>query len=73
MGHACHAERCTVAVPPTMFMCRRHWYMVPARLRAMVWATYVPGQEVRKDPTMEYLEVARAAIAAVAAKEVRPS
>jgi len=35
----------------------------------MVWEEYVPGQEVRKDPTEEYLEVTRIAIEAVAEKE----
>ncbi len=73
MNHTCHADHCTVAVPPKMFMCKNHWYMVPSRVRRMVWATYVPGQEIRKDPTMEYLEVTREAIAVVAAKEVTPS
>jgi hypothetical protein len=52
-----------------MFMCGPHWRMVPAVLRARVWAVYVPGQEIRKDPTREYLDVAREAIEAVAAKE----
>lgn len=69
MKHTCHAKRCTVSVPPKMFMCKRHWYMVPRDLRAAIWATYVPGQEIRKDPTSEYLDTAMEAIAAVAAKE----
>jgi len=43
--------------------------MVPRDLRAAVWAEYVPGQEIRKDPTREYLEAANAAVRAVAAKE----
>ena len=65
-AHHCHADGCDVAVPPKLLMCGRHWRLVPARLKARVWATYVPGQERRKDPTAEYLEAARAAIAAVA-------
>jgi hypothetical protein len=40
-----------------MFMCRKHWFMVPKSLRDMVWEHYVPGQEQRKDPTEEYLLV----------------
>jgi hypothetical protein len=43
--------------------------MVPAELQACVWATYVPGQEIRKDPSRSYLEAARAAIDAVAELE----
>jgi len=67
--HRCHAQGCTVAVPPRLLMCRRHWRMVPAPLARAVWATYVPGQEIRKDPTITYLEAAQAAVAAVAEKE----
>ena len=69
--HLCHAEGCTVEVPPKMLMCRRHWRMVPARLQAAVWNAYVPGQERRKDPTGVYLAAAKAAIEAVAKKEGR--
>jgi len=55
MTHTCHAEACTVPVPPKMFMCREHWYMVPKVDRDLVWALYVPGQEIRKDPSLDYL------------------
>lgn len=69
MIHTCHADGCTTPVPPRMFMCKPHWWMVPAPIRRAVWAHYRPGQEVRKDPTPEYLEITREAIAVVAAKE----
>lgn len=52
-------------------MCLPHWRMVPRVLQRKVWAAYVPGQEIRKDPTRAYLEIAREVIAAVAAKEAR--
>lgn len=63
--HHCHAIGCTVRTHPKFFMCRRHWFMVPRHLRDRIWATYVPGQEVRKDPTVEYLEAAERARLAV--------
>jgi hypothetical protein len=69
MKHTCHARGCEVAVSPRMLMCRKHWRMVPRRLQAAVWDTYVPGQERRKDPTPEYLDAALAAVAAVAEAE----
>lgn len=69
MAHDCHARACRTSVPPRMFMCRRHWFMVPKHLRDAVWAAYVPGQEIRKDPTREYLEITAQAIEVVAAKE----
>jgi len=67
--HICHALRCTAPVPPKMFMCKRHWYMVPKKLRDAIWAAYRPGQEVRKDPSREYLDVAMHAINVVAVRE----
>ena len=70
--HLCHAVGCERAVPPRYLMCSAHWGMVPHHLQQRVWATYVRGQEVRKDPTPEYLAAARAAINAVAAREIRP-
>lgn len=69
--HVCHAIGCDVEVPPKMLMCRAHWYKVPAHLRARVWATYRPGQEVTKDPSLEYIEAQRAAVDAVAKAEGR--
>lgn len=67
--HHCHAEGCGVAVPPAMWGCRKHWFMVPKPLRDEIWRLYVPGQEVRKDPTDEYIDASRAAVEAVAKKE----
>ncbi len=60
--HHCHATGCTAAVPPKMFMCRRHWFRLPKPYRDAIWDAYVPGQEVRKDPTPEYLAAAQTAI-----------
>lgn len=72
-AHTCHAEACTETVPPRMFMCRRHWFMLPKALRDEIWDEYVPGQESRKDPTPEYIDVAHRAIEAVATREgLRP-
>ena len=71
--HVCHAKGCEVPVPPRMLMCRRHWRMVPYGLKLAVLSEYQPGQE-RLDgtafPTDDYLDAAREAIDAVAAKEV---
>jgi hypothetical protein len=67
--HLCHARNCTADVQPRMFMCRKHWYMLPKKLRDGVWAAYVPGQGIRKDPTGESLATVREAIAVVAESE----
>lgn len=69
--HTCHAMGCERVVPPAMFMCRQHWFMLPRLMRAEVWAAYVPGQEITKTPTDKYLHVAMTAIRWLAEKEGR--
>lgn len=41
-----------------MWGCKSHWFALPAELRRRIWDTYVPGQEISKTPSEEYLEVA---------------
>lgn len=43
-----------------MWGCKRHWFKLPKFLRDWIWATYVPGQEITKTPSDEYLEAADA-------------
>lgn len=69
MSHTCHATGCKTAVPPNMWGCKRHWFMVPKPIRDRVWATYRPGQERDKDPSVPYLKAAREAVIAVAVLE----
>lgn len=66
MAHTCQAKRCPVEVPPSMFMCQPHWFMVSPALREAIKGSYRPGRE-----TDEYLAVARAAIDQVDHKESR--
>ena len=72
MAHTCHALGCTKSVHPRYLMCPPHWRLVPKELQKAVWAAYEPGQEVRKDPTMEYIDIAHKAILAVADAEGTP-
>lgn len=55
--HHCHWIGCEVPVPPKMWGCRAHWYALPKDLRNQIWRTYVPGQEISKTPSREYIEV----------------
>lgn len=55
--HNCHAHNCKTEVPPKMFMCLKHWRMIPKELQALVWKHYRTGQEIDKNPTSQYLEV----------------
>lgn len=70
MKHTCHARNCEVTTPRKMFMCRRHWYMLPKEMRDAVWATYTTGQErdISK-VTREYLVATRTAINYIHEKE----
>lgn len=58
--HACHWPGCSKQVPPAMWGCKDHWFMLPADLRQRIWATYRPGQEVNGDPSDAYLNAADA-------------
>jgi hypothetical protein len=68
-SHRCHAEGCEVQVPPAIFMCKRHWFMVPKAIRYEIWGLYRVGQERDLSPSREYLDAAERAIAAVAKAE----
>ena len=57
--HVCHWPDCYEQIPPAMWGCKKHWFMLPLPLRNKIWATYVPGQEQRMDPSQRYLTVAR--------------
>lgn len=58
-SHHCHWPGCNKQVPPAMWGCRTHWFMLPKYLRDKIWQTYEIGQEVNMTPSKEYLEVAR--------------
>lgn len=57
-AHHCHWTGCTKQVPPAMWGCKKHWFMLPASLRNKIWAAYEPGQEIDGTPSAKYLEVA---------------
>ena len=59
--HLCHWPGCGRVVPPKLWGCRYHWMQLPKRIRDRIWNAYVPGQEVTKTPSREYLVAARAA------------
>lgn len=59
-NHGCHWPGCETQVPPAMWGCRFHWFILPKRLRDRIWATYEPGQEIDGTPSPAYLEAAMA-------------
>lgn len=60
-GHKCHWPGCERSVPPRMWGCLAHWRALPRHIRDAIWAAYVPGQEIRKDPSAAYMAAAFAA------------
>lgn len=56
--HTCHWPGCPREVPPKMWGCTQHWFKLPKMLRDLIWATYVPGQEISKTPSAAYLDAA---------------
>lgn len=76
-NHHCHWYGCDKLVPPAMWGCKKHWFMLPQTLRNKIWAAYEPGQEIDGTPSESYLVVAREVQAWIAAnhpatKDTRP-
>lgn len=61
MSHTCHWTGCKEEVPPKLWGCRKHWYMLPLHIRNEIWRTYREGQEIDKRPSDEYLDAAEKA------------
>lgn len=59
--HTCHWPGCTSHIPPRLFACKKHWFKLPLKIRTRILATYVPGQEISKTPSLAYIEAAKAA------------
>jgi hypothetical protein len=57
--HTCHWPGCAKAVPPAMWGCKPHWYALPKALRDRILATYRPGQEITKTPSVAYVQAAQ--------------
>lgn len=56
--HHCHWPGCDKPVPPKMWGCREHWLALPAAIRKQIWRAYVPGQEITKTPSADYIKAA---------------
>lgn len=67
--HKCHALGCTVAVPPRLLMCKKHWGMVTSAVRRAICKHYRVGQCEDKKPSAEWVRYAKMAIDEVANKE----
>lgn len=68
--HHCHWPGCFSLVKPQFWGCMPHWYSLPRELRAMIWATYNPMQEIKKTPSKAYLDVAQKIQVWIVATEV---
>lgn len=52
-------------------MCLNHWRMVPQPVKDLIWKHYRPGQEIDKNPSIDYIATAFVSICCVALKEGR--
>lgn len=53
--HICNWPGCQKEVPPSMWGCRAHLFLLPKDLRERLGETYPPGQDRTMSPSIEYL------------------
>lgn len=70
-GHHCHATDCKTTVPPEMFMCKKHWNIIPEKLQRDIWMNYRHGQCDDMNPSREYCLIAKICVEFVAKSEGR--
>lgn len=68
LNHKCEARGCTVDVPKSMFMCNLHWFMLPGKLREVIFHEY-DRRAHGQPPTEAFDATVNAAIEAVAKVE----
>lgn len=74
MSRACDAIGCSCPTASGRFMCRKHWFMVPADLQRVINTRYRACRKefgFLSDP--EYLKACTAAIQGIAKAEGRPA
>ena len=59
MPHACHALGCNFPVPPELFMCFKHWTMIPEHLQKAIKKHYRHGQCKDRKPSQAWIEAAK--------------
>lgn len=59
--HTCHWNGCSQQVPPAMWGCKKHWFMLPTSIRNKIWGTYKINQENTGAVSNAYLEAAKEA------------
>src|SRR5579872_2380921 len=65
----CAAYGCKAEVGFHKLMCRKHWYMVPPKLRNQIYDICTPGESVDSNNSDAWLKLAVAACLAVAVAE----
>lgn len=60
--HKCHNPECNKSCHPSKLMCLSCWRKVPKHLQNEVYRLYRKGQEIDKQPSIEWVNAAMAAI-----------
>ena len=56
--HKCHIGHCNVKTKPELLFCRKHWAMVPQKMKDQVWEFYKEGQCNTKRPSRNWVMAA---------------
>ena len=72
--HHCHANGCKTETPQRLFMCHRHWAMLPREMRKAVWTAYKANPDsYLRGRSRDYMEACADAVEHVAAIEGFPT
>ena len=66
--HHCHANDCPKPTKPALFMCGRHWSMLPAAMQEAIWKAYRDAP-IGRGRNRAYLTACAAAVEFVAERE----
>lgn len=65
-AHHCHANGCSILTEPKLFMCLKHWKMVPALMQKNIWDEYKGTTREERFEKNSYLEACAIAVEYVA-------
>jgi hypothetical protein len=72
MMNICHANGCATRTPHRLFMCARHWAMVPLTMQNAVWTAYRNAPKGGRARDRDYLSACAKAVEHVALNEGKP-
>ena len=68
----CRAPGCARVLQPHLFMCGKHWRMVPVGIKRRIWRNYSVSKAKSKNPPAEWEALIEEAVAAIDSAESPP-